>query len=78
MAEVRKRAHETAGEVGELKAKVAKMANLQAVVPAIVKRVERSETKLKRVSEKQEISNLICCTIAIYESNTPLQNGPQV
>ena len=59
LADVRKRALDTAGEMEEVKAKVRKLTNLQVVVPAVVNRVERTEKGLAKVAEKQEFRNLI-------------------
>ena len=53
MSNVRKRLHDTEGEVERMKAKMRKAANLETVVPAIVNRVERTERKLANVSDNQ-------------------------
>ena len=53
LAEVRKRAHETAEEVEQMKAKVRKLTNLHAIVPAVVSRLQRTEGKVANIAENQ-------------------------
>ena len=53
LAEVRKRAHDTAEEVEQMKAKVRKLTNLHTIVPAVVSRLQRTEGKVANIAENQ-------------------------